>query len=151
MENFLTLHTPYASQLLLDRNPSEEEITLALTRRGRPVWNHEDWLKLLDTLANAGYGWLRPEGVGRELEKMAKKGLVFRKNKDDGVYYAAAPFVIGTYEYQIGRIDKEFAQRVEGYFNEVFLRNMTENIPPLRTIPVSQSIDISHNVAIKRS
>ena len=58
--NFLTLHTPYAS---LDPALSE-----ALVRRGRPTWNHDDWLALLRTLQHAGFGWLRPEGVERDQE-----------------------------------------------------------------------------------
>jgi len=72
LESFLTLHTPYAAQLPTDRAPSEEEITLALTRCGCPSWTQGDFQCLLETLANAGYGWLRPEGVRHELEKMAR-------------------------------------------------------------------------------
>jgi WD40 repeat protein len=71
LETFLTLHTPYAATLPADRQPSEEEVTLALTRRGKPTWTKEDFSQLLYTLGCAGYGWLRPEGVRRELEKMA--------------------------------------------------------------------------------
>lgn len=70
--NFLTLHTPPMGQLPKDREPTEEEVQAALTRRGRPVWNDEEFKRLLYTLACAGYGWLRPEGVKRELEKMAQ-------------------------------------------------------------------------------
>ncbi|MCU0486620.1 MAG: protein kinase [Anaerolineales bacterium] len=71
LENFLTLHTPYAGTLPQDRQPTEEQITLALTRRGKPTWKEEDFKGLLTTLGCAGYGWLRPEGVRRELERMA--------------------------------------------------------------------------------
>jgi hypothetical protein len=48
-------------------------LTLRASRSpgGRPAWCHDDWLGLLRTLALAGFGWLRAEGVGRELEKMA--------------------------------------------------------------------------------
>lgn len=72
LQNFLTLHTPYAGVLPQDREPTEEEITLALTRRGKPAWTEEDFEQLLYTLGCAGYGWLRPTGVRRELEKMAE-------------------------------------------------------------------------------
>src|SRR5205814_503438 len=34
-------------------------------------WTKDDFRRLLDRLGCAGYGWLRPEGVRRELEKMA--------------------------------------------------------------------------------
>ena len=63
--NFLTLHTPYIST-----DPSHPEF---LVRRGQPTWTEEDWQGLLYTLGCAGYGWLRPEGVKRELEKMASE------------------------------------------------------------------------------
>jgi len=70
--NFLAAHTPFAAKLPSDRLPSEQEIILALTRSGRPTWSVEDFKNLLETLACANYGWLRPEGVRRELEKMAQ-------------------------------------------------------------------------------
>ena len=72
LENFLTLHTPYGSQLPENRTPTEEEITLAFTRRGKPAWTEDDFKTLLYTLGCAGYGWLRPEGVRHELEKLTK-------------------------------------------------------------------------------
>ena len=52
--------------------PSADEITQALTRRGKPVWTEEDFEDLLYTLGCAGYGWLRPEGVQRHLKQMAR-------------------------------------------------------------------------------
>ena len=55
LESFLALHAP--------------------PRRGlqhpKPEWGEEDFQKLLTDLGYCGYGWLRPEGVRRELEKMA--------------------------------------------------------------------------------
>jgi len=71
LEVFITRHTAYAAELPQDRQPAEEEISLALTRRGKPDWAEEDFQQLLYILSCAGYGWLRPEGVRRELEKMA--------------------------------------------------------------------------------
>jgi WD40 repeat protein/serine/threonine protein kinase len=71
LTNFLVLHTPYAMQLPKEREPTEEEVTLALTRRGKPVWTDADFTQLLHTLGCAGYGWLRPQGVRRELVRMA--------------------------------------------------------------------------------
>jgi len=81
------------------------------------------------------------------LEKMAQKGLLFRKRKGNEVYYAAIPFVIGSFEFQLNRMDKEFAGMVENYFNEVYFNNLGGILPPLRTIPVNRSVNLSHNVA----
>jgi len=72
LQNFLTLHTPHASELPQGREPTEEAITLALTRSGRPSWKDDDFKEFLYTLGCAGYGWLRTEGVRKELEKMVR-------------------------------------------------------------------------------
>jgi hypothetical protein len=87
LDIFLYAHTPYAGKLPRNRLPTEEErtvpltqrgkpgwieeVTLALTRRGKPGWTEDDFRQLLHTLGCAGYGWLRPEGVRCELERMA--------------------------------------------------------------------------------
>jgi hypothetical protein len=42
-----------------------------MSRRCKPVWSDGDLKYLFYTLGCAGYGWLRPEGVRRELAKMA--------------------------------------------------------------------------------
>jgi len=66
LANFLSAHTPYAGRLPEGREPTDEEIT----RLGLPVWSEEDFQRQLYSLGCAGFGWLRPEGVKRELEKM---------------------------------------------------------------------------------
>jgi WD40 repeat protein len=70
LNNFLTLNSPNAGMFPKDREPSEDEIQLAFTRRGKPVWNDEDFKKLITELQYRGYGWLRPEGVRKKLEEM---------------------------------------------------------------------------------
>lgn len=72
LDTFLTVHTPYAGELPEDRHPTDDEIARAVTRHGTPGWNANDFDRLLYTLSCAGYGSLRPEGVRRELEKMAE-------------------------------------------------------------------------------
>lgn len=71
LDVFLRAHQPYAGSLPKDRQPTDEEVTRALTRQGGPEWTEEDFQKFLYTLGCAGYGWLRPEGVRRELVRMA--------------------------------------------------------------------------------
>jgi WD40 repeat protein len=73
LESFISLHTPYAAELPQDHEPSEVEIRLALTRSGTPSWNEQEFNSLIRQLQYAGYGWLRPEGVRKQLEEMAKK------------------------------------------------------------------------------
>jgi len=71
LETFVTLHTPCQGPLPRGREPTHEELTAALTRSGKPTWTEADFQGLITTLQHAGFGWLRPEGVRRELEKMA--------------------------------------------------------------------------------
>ncbi len=70
LETFLKQHTPYTATLPNNKKPTEEEITLSLTRQGLPLWTEKDFDNLLYTLGCAGYGWLRPEGVRQHLETM---------------------------------------------------------------------------------
>jgi tetratricopeptide (TPR) repeat protein len=72
LEAFLLQHTPSAGQLPQDRDPTEQEIRLALTRRGTPIWSEQDFEDLIHHLQRAGYGWLRPDGVRYKLEEMAQ-------------------------------------------------------------------------------
>ena len=70
LENFLFQQTPYAADLPTCTSPSDEQIKLALTHRGKPVWVDQDFQRLMTRIQYAGFGWIQPEGVRRELEKM---------------------------------------------------------------------------------
>ena len=56
LEIFLTLRCPVGDD--------------GLTRAGTPTWADQDFQKLITDLQHRGFGWLRPEVVRRELEKM---------------------------------------------------------------------------------
>jgi WD40 repeat protein len=71
LQTFLTLHTPYAATLPVGRAPTDAEVAQALTRSGTPSWTEDDFQQLLLTLGHAGFGWLRPEGVRRQLQASA--------------------------------------------------------------------------------
>jgi len=88
-----------------------------------------------------------PLEVAEKVEDMAKRGLLFRHVKDGQKRYSAIPFVIGSYEFQLGQMDKELAELTNTYMEEVFLTGMGNNVVPLRTIPVGKSIDVVHKVA----
>jgi H+/Na+-translocating ferredoxin:NAD+ oxidoreductase subunit B len=81
------------------------------------------------------------------LEQMAVKGLIFRHRKDDTVRYGAVPFVLGIYEYQVGRMDKEFAHYFETYLQESYYRSIAGVTSLLRPIPVNRSIEADSNIA----
>jgi Na+-translocating ferredoxin:NAD+ oxidoreductase subunit B len=87
------------------------------------------------------------EEVTEQLENMAKKGLIFRLRRGDETRFGASPFVIGSFEFQLKRMDRELAELVEQYNAEGFHKNMGEIQPPLRTVPVHQSVDSDMRVA----
>ena len=77
------------------------------------------------------------------LSQMARKGLIFSVQLDDGSFlYQAAPWVVGIYEFQVNRLDKEFIRD----FIELIPARMKDPrapkvIPQMRTIPVGRSIE----------
>ena len=88
------------------------------------------------------------EEVGKILEDMAGRGLLFRLEKGGVVKYGAIPFVHGLLEFQVKRLDSEFSSLVDQYYDAGFKRNMAENAGGfLRTIPVRKSIPDTRKVA----
>ncbi len=81
------------------------------------------------------------------LQQMVDKGLIFRQKKGGEARYAAVPFVIGSYEFQLNRMDRELAEMTEAYFTEALMPHLVGNVPPLRTIPVHRAVDVAHKVA----
>ena len=88
LEMFLSSHVPYAlppnHKLSADKGrssfarlfksaPAEGETVQAIARHGPPVWTENDFQGLLRNLGYAGYGWLRPAGVRRKLEQLARQ------------------------------------------------------------------------------
>lgn len=72
LRDFLTRHRPRSGVLPQDRGPTGEELKAYFHRVGRPVWNETDFQCLLNTLQCAGLGWIRPQGIKQQLEKMAE-------------------------------------------------------------------------------
>jgi len=82
-----------------------------------------------------------PEKVAERMEQMAKKGLLFRKRDGNGVRYAAVPYVVGIFEFQVNTMDEKLARDNEEYFEKAFLKQLqTFKTPVLRTIPINRQI-----------
>ncbi len=76
------------------------------------------------------------------LENMAKKGGIFRYRKGDKRYYSNAFLAVGMFEYQLNRMDKEFADNFDQYLDEVFFDEFTGvDTPQLRVIPIEQTVE----------
>lgn len=75
------------------------------------------------------------------LEKMSKKGLIFRSSKGGLNHYMAAQFVVGIWEYHVNDLSEElirdFNEYIPYFMNKSWLEIKTKQ---LRVIPVSKSI-----------
>jgi ferredoxin len=74
------------------------------------------------------------------LKRMASKGLIRIKRGDKGPVFSLMPFVVGIYEMQVSRMDKELAQLFEDYYKEAFHKVMLSGPPIHRVIPVEQAV-----------
>jgi NAD-dependent dihydropyrimidine dehydrogenase PreA subunit len=82
-----------------------------------------------------------PEITAERLEDMAKRGLVFRHRKGETARYGAIPFVVGIFEFQLKRMDEEFAVMMDEYFDEAYGKSLQGySTPVMRTIPVNEKI-----------
>ena len=82
-----------------------------------------------------------PGEVADLMEQMAKKGLLFRKRDGDRVRYAAVPYVVGIFEFQVKSMDKELAKETEDYFRAGYGRTLQSfKTPVLRTIPINRQM-----------
>ncbi len=82
-----------------------------------------------------------PEQIGEVLEQMAKKGLLFRKRSGDLVRYAAVPYVVGIFEFQLNAMDEAYARDNEEYFETAFGSSIQAfKTPVLRSIPINRQI-----------
>ncbi len=89
-----------------------------------------------------------PEQLAQQMEQMARKGLLFRKRSGDNLRYAAVPYVVGIFEFQVKSMDRDFARDNEEYFQAAFGRTIQAfKTPVMRTIPVNRQIAANAPVA----
>ncbi len=89
-----------------------------------------------------------PDEIAAMMERMAQKGLLFRKRKGDLVRYSAVPYVVGIFEHQLGRMDEGFARDHEEYFETAFGRTIQSfKTPVLRTVPINRKLVAEYPVA----
>jgi hypothetical protein len=112
---------------------------------------------LLETpAAVAGRLDREPGEVAAALEQMARKGLLFRRRSEEAVSYAAVPYVVGLFEFQVGRMGRDFAEVHEAYYESTYHKVVQSNkTPVLRTIPIQGThcgcaVCLSHNPGADR-
>jgi len=78
---------------------------------------------------------------------MVKKGLIeMRREQGRGLVFFLMPFVVGFYEKQNAKIDKEFAEYFEAYYKEAFYKTMITEPSVHRIIPVERTIPVNIDV-----
>lgn len=116
------LFTPEEAALALHLTLLPEEARVVARRAGLPV----------------------PETAQR-LAEMEQKGLIYSAHpRDKAPHYSAAPFVVGIWEFQVGRLTPELIHDFDEYAPH--LLKIWEKTPQLRTIPVGQSINAQMEV-----
>ena len=92
----------------------------------------------------------KPDISDKELTRlligMVKKGLIEMKRENSEFVFYLIPFVVGFYEHQNAKIDKEFATLFEQYYKEAFYKAMTISPSVHRIIPVEKSIPVNIDV-----
>jgi ferredoxin len=87
------------------------------------------------------------EELARRLEAMAEKGLIFSIYPEGKpAQYQAQQFVVGFWEGQVNKLDRELIQDFEEYLPILFDAGSWKRAPQLRTIPVGQSIRVQTEV-----
>jgi len=83
------------------------------------------------------------ESTRATLDQMAANGQIGSFKMNGKQHYAVMPFVVGIYEFQLSRIDKELADLFEEYM-PTLVRTVGGQKPAVaRVIPVNASIDTS--------
>lgn len=79
--------------------------------------------------------------VSSMLREMARRGLVRSRRGASGRTYGLRPFIVGIYEEQLPRMDREFASLFEQYYQEMRGIGMIAEAPPLhRVVPVNRAV-----------
>ncbi len=91
--------------------------------------------------AIAGRVGADPQQTARTLKEMARKGLIRYRRGEGTLLFALMPFVVGIYEEQLPRMDRELAELVEAYFSDPAARPLLGVAPAIhRVIPVDEAV-----------
>jgi Na+-translocating ferredoxin:NAD+ oxidoreductase subunit B len=120
--------------------PIEAEIATCLTYKAESVDLIFDRAKhLVDSI----------EKLRALLDRIASKGGIESEIKGDERLYCNAPLVVGMYEYQLGKLTPEFIKDFDEYTSDkkFGIDFLSTELPQMRTIPISKSIQPQNNVS----
>ena len=86
----------------------------------------------------------------RILAEMERKRIVYAFHEDKKpTRYMAEQFVIGFWEGQVNRLDRELVEMFEEYLPTYARSGIWEKAPQLRTIPVRESLAVNEAIPVK--
>jgi len=122
---------------LLAKLFTPEDVSLAATLTMEP--------KALSVIADENH--LEEAEAKSRLLSMVKRGLIDLKREEGrGFVFHLIPFVVGFYERQNAKIDKEFAELFEQYYQEAFHQTMLAQPSVHRIIPLEKTIPVDIDV-----
>ncbi|MCJ7649492.1 MAG: hypothetical protein MUP85_12820, partial [Candidatus Lokiarchaeota archaeon] len=96
--------------------PYEAEIAMLL----KFGWERD--LETIDTIYNRiDDKSISKEVLGNILDEMGRKGLIMTKRELDQKYYGNALLMVGIFEFQVNRLNKDFIEDFHDYFDEGWL------------------------------
>ncbi len=90
---------------------------------------------------------LNEQETAERLDSMASRGLIRREDIDGQACYRAEQFLVGIYEWQGNRMDREFAELFEQYLPWFGMAMSQIKTQQMRIIPVLSAIDTNSAVA----
>ncbi|MFC1859800.1 4Fe-4S binding protein [Thermodesulfobacteriota bacterium] len=107
----------------------EAEFFLRLPQRMK---SPEEFAKILD---------LEMGKTAELMERMAKKGFLFRQRKGEELRYAPVPYIVGIFEFQVKSVDSELARDMDEYFEKALGRTIQSfKTPVMRTVPINKEM-----------
>lgn len=114
--------------------PEQAELTMKLSREPESV---------SDIAQRIG---MEEDQLSEELEQMARDGLIFRVREGDNRRYYAFHFLVGLYEFQLNRLDREFCELFEEYL-PYYGMSMAGQTSQMRVVPVASSLESDSTIA----
>ncbi|MBC7246378.1 MAG: 4Fe-4S binding protein [Actinobacteria bacterium] len=94
-----------------------------------------------DAEAIAARAGLDAAYLDKRLEEMSRKGLLFRSRREGRAYYNTAPFMIGLYEYSVGKMDGELAALYREYYESAYMEEMgASGVPGFKVLPLGERV-----------
>jgi formate hydrogenlyase subunit 6/NADH:ubiquinone oxidoreductase subunit I len=109
-------------------DPEEAELTMALSRWPEPPSKIAERCNM------------DPSVLADKLDKMSKKGLIFRFSNEGQYLFTAVNFVSGILSFQLNNLNIELIENGEEYLPRLIESMKNQKTKQMRIIPVSKSI-----------